>query len=241
MFTRVLLGSPTKPHCNRYEWLSLDVLWCLWLHERASGSWADAAACQQQFSKVKYDPYVLKRLLLRRIALPGHERWADVVGWSSCCGRMPVVELLFPLDPAEGDVCVTCTRTLVVNRCTFLLLTLFYSMWRLAFTIYSFFICNMLSQMWINQLTPDVFIQLLHVKGNSYVNMMCLCIIFISSVSCNKSRLYLVYSHWLTFCTKCDTLHWDCATEITVSTTIFNIDYFADRFLADHILFLFVQ
>lgn len=113
------------------------------------------------------------------------------LGGARARGRMPVVELLFPLDPAEGDVCVTCTRTLVVNRCTFLLLTLFYSMWRLAFTIYSFFICNMLSQMWINQLTPDVFIQLLHVKGNSYVNMMCLCIIFISSVSCNKSHVSL--------------------------------------------------
>lgn len=53
----------------------------------------------------------------------------------SCCGRMPVIELLFPLDSAEGDVCVTRTQTLVVNTCTFSLLTLFYSMWRLTFTI----------------------------------------------------------------------------------------------------------
>lgn len=41
------------------------------------------------------------------------------LGGARARGRMPVVELLFPLDPAEGDVCVTCTRTLVVNRCTF--------------------------------------------------------------------------------------------------------------------------
>ena len=204
--TRVLPSFPTKPPCNRYERLSLGVLlWCLWL-------WSWCRCSPAAVSEVKNDAYVLKRLPVetRRVA------WT----WEmSRCGRVvlvSVVELLTVMFVLHV------TQTSGVNTCMFSLLILFYSVQLSHLQSLYIYIYNMLSQMWINQLTPDVFIQLLHVKRNSYVNIIWLYIIFISSVSCNKPHVFLFSLSTLThrFCTKCDTLHWDCATEFTVSTII---------------------
>lgn len=170
--TRVLPSFPTKPPCNRYERLSLGVLlWCLWL-------WSWCRCSPAAVSEVKNDAYVLKRLPVetRRVA------WT----WEmSRCGRVvlvSVVELLTVMFVLHV------TQTSGVNTCMFSLLILFYSV-QLSH-LQSLYIYNMLSQMWINQLTPDVFIQLLHVKRNSYVNIIWLYIIFIYTC------FYSVYPHW---------------------------------------------